>query len=65
MSDDLPVLLTTKEAAVLLHLTPAGVRARDDLAPVGRTGHGEYLFPLAAVMQAPKNLGLVRRADVG
>lgn len=50
--EDLPVLLTTAEAAVLAAVDPATIRRwkhRRKLAPVARGAHGEHLFALADV----------------
>lgn len=56
--EELPVLLTTSEAAALMKTGPAAVRVRKhrgQLKAVARTGSGELLFPLEQVMAAPQN----------
>ena len=56
--DDLPVLVTTKEAAVLLHIEPSAVRVRvhrGDLQPQARTSDGTLLFALTDIFDAPRN----------
>lgn len=53
---NLPVLLTTREAALLLKMGPNGVTARvgrGELQPVAQTPAGEHLFLLEDVMEAP------------
>jgi hypothetical protein len=53
---NLPTLVTTKEAAILLKMGPAGVRARvgqGELQPVAQTATSEHLFLLEDVMEQP------------
>lgn len=56
--NDLPILVSTKEAAVLLKMGEPAVRQRvgtGQLAPVAQTAHGGHLFRLEDVLQQPKN----------
>lgn len=55
--DELPVLVTTSEAAVLAKVEPATIRrwkARKKLRPVGRTPDGKNLFELPAVFRVQR-----------
>jgi len=57
-TDDLPVLLTTGEVAVLAKTGPAAIRVRvhrGQLRPVARSGSGELLFRLEDAMETPIN----------
>ena len=52
MRDDLPVLVTTTEAAILAHVEPATVRSwvnRGKLTPAAQTSAGYLLFTVPAV----------------
>lgn len=56
--EDLPVLLTTAEAAALARTGTSAIRVRvhrGQLRPVARTGSGGLLFALADVMNTPTN----------
>lgn len=58
MSDELPVLLTTREAATLLKTGASAVRVRvtrGELHPVAQTADGGLLFALADIFDAPQN----------
>lgn len=53
---NLPVLLTTEEAAALLKVGPPAVRgrvSRGELQPVAQNPQGHHLFLLEDVMEQP------------
>lgn len=56
--DELPVLVTTAEAAALAKTGPAAIRVRvhrGQLRPVAKTPHGQMLFALTDVFDTPPN----------
>lgn len=58
VSEDLPTLVTTREAATLLKTKPAAVRvrvSRGQLTPVAQTTDGGLLFALTDIFDAPQN----------
>jgi DNA-binding transcriptional MerR regulator len=50
--DDLPVLVTTSEAAILAHVEPVTIRQwelRGKIRPAGQTSSGHLLYDVADV----------------